>query len=53
MIRSTLRKIVGIGLALCIVGALVLSTPATTMADDNGAAPVPSSLQPPCEDEYD
>jgi len=39
MIRNALRKIASIGLALCIMGTLMLSAPVNVMANDNCIAP--------------
>ena len=40
MFINTLKKIAGLGMALCIAGTLVLSTPATVLAEEASTAPL-------------
>ena len=39
MFRNLFRRLVGVGLALCILGATVLVTPGFGMADNSGVTP--------------
>ena len=39
MFKNVLRKIVGYGLALCLVGTIALSGPITTLTVYDGVAP--------------
>ena len=51
MIGATLRKIVSIGLALCLMGTLLLSAPVTTQAAYGDITPF--GIAPPVHGEED